>query len=99
MSWVFKNFEPTRSGFGDAKAWRPGLPLIRTWLQSLHLGSQAQFRTFPIFQGDGGNAVLRFQIGQVVLPTRTISWTSFPCRLLRWAASFLSAEACWRLMA
>lgn len=64
LSWVFKNFEPTRSGSGDAKASRQWLPLIRTLLQSLHLGSQAQFRTFPIFQGDGGDGVFRFQIGQ-----------------------------------
>jgi hypothetical protein len=61
---VFKNFEPTRSGFGDAKASRQWLPLIRTLLQSLHLGSQAQFRTLPIFQGDGGDGVFRFQVGQ-----------------------------------
>lgn len=64
LSWVFKTFEPTRSCSGNTKASRQDLPLIRTLIQSLHLGSQARLRALPRFGGDGGNEVFGVQKGQ-----------------------------------
>jgi len=67
---IGRTFKPTRSGTGSfagsqqAHALGEWFPFIRALLQALHHGEPPRLRTFPHMAGDGGDSLLRFQVGK-----------------------------------